>query len=58
MRGDLKVAQKYSAPPAMQIDPNKQYQAIFHIERGDFTVELFAKQAPVTVNDFVFLALN
>jgi cyclophilin family peptidyl-prolyl cis-trans isomerase len=40
----------------MQIDPNKQYQAVFHTERGDFTVELFAKQAPVTVNNFVFLA--
>jgi cyclophilin family peptidyl-prolyl cis-trans isomerase len=50
------VAQRYSAPPAMQIDPNKQYQAVFHTERGDFTVELFAKQAPVTVNNFVFLA--
>jgi cyclophilin family peptidyl-prolyl cis-trans isomerase len=40
----------------MQIDPNKQYQAVFHTERGDFTAELFAKQAPVTVNNFVFLA--
>jgi cyclophilin family peptidyl-prolyl cis-trans isomerase len=40
----------------MQIDPNKRYQAIFHTNRGDFTVELFAQQAPVTVNNFVFLA--
>jgi cyclophilin family peptidyl-prolyl cis-trans isomerase len=50
------MAQQYSRPPAMQIDPNKQYQAVFHTERGDFTVELFARQAPVTVNNFVFLA--
>ncbi len=50
------MAQKYSSPPAMQIDPNKQYQAVFHTQRGDFTVELFAKQAPITVNNFVFLA--
>jgi len=50
------VTQKYSAPPAMQIDPNKHYQAVFHTQRGDFTVELFAKQAPVTVNNFVFLS--
>jgi hypothetical protein len=42
----------------MQIDPNKQYQAIPHPERGDFTVELFAKRAPITVNTFVFLAPN
>jgi len=40
----------------MQIDPNKQYAAVFHTQRGDFTVELFARQAPVTVNNFVFLA--
>jgi cyclophilin family peptidyl-prolyl cis-trans isomerase len=40
----------------MQIDPNRQYEAVFHTQRGDFTVELFAKQAPATVNNFVFLA--
>jgi cyclophilin family peptidyl-prolyl cis-trans isomerase len=40
----------------MQIDPAKQYTAVFHTNRGDFTVELFARQAPVTVNNFVFLA--
>jgi cyclophilin family peptidyl-prolyl cis-trans isomerase len=40
----------------MQIDPNKHYDAVFHTQRGDFTVELFAKQAPITVNNFVVLA--
>jgi cyclophilin family peptidyl-prolyl cis-trans isomerase len=40
----------------MQIHPDKQYQAVFHTDKGDFTVELFAKQAPVTVNNFVALA--
>jgi cyclophilin family peptidyl-prolyl cis-trans isomerase len=40
----------------MQIDPAKSYQAIFHTSRGDFTVDLFAQQAPITVNNFVFLA--
>jgi cyclophilin family peptidyl-prolyl cis-trans isomerase len=40
----------------MQIDPAKSYQAIFHTSRGDFTVDLFAKEAPITVNNFVFLA--
>ena len=40
----------------MGIDPNKRYTAVFHTNRGDFTVELFARQAPVTVNNFVFLA--
>src|SRR5437588_360850 len=47
---------QYKSPPAMAIDPEKTYTATFHTERGDFTVELFAKDAPQTVNNFVFLA--
>src|SRR5437899_10127402 len=51
------MAQKrYSGPPAMVIDPAKKYMATFHTEAGDFQVELFAAQAPQTVNNFVFLA--
>jgi len=50
------MAKQYSSQPAMQIDPNKHYRAIFHTAKGDFTVDLFAQQAPVTVNNFVFLA--
>ena len=49
-------AKRYSAPPQMQIDPNKHYTAVFHTEHGDFTTKLFSKQAPITVNNFVFLA--
>ncbi|MDQ6660793.1 MAG: peptidylprolyl isomerase [Chloroflexota bacterium] len=40
----------------MQLDPSKKYQAVFHTAKGDFTVDLFAEQAPQTVNNFVFLA--
>lgn len=50
------MAKQYSSPPAMQIDPNKRYTATFKTERGEFVVELFAKEAPITVNNFVFLA--
>ncbi len=50
------MARRYSTPPDMRIDPRKHYDAIFHTAKGDFTVELFAAQAPVTVNNFVFLA--
>ena len=50
------MAKQYSRPPEMQIDPTKNYEAIFHTQRGDFTVQLFAKEAPITVNNFVFLA--
>ncbi|HWI51562.1 MAG TPA: peptidylprolyl isomerase [Symbiobacteriaceae bacterium] len=47
---------QWSAPPAMQIDPNKQYTATIKTNMGDIKVELFAKDAPKTVNNFVFLA--
>jgi cyclophilin family peptidyl-prolyl cis-trans isomerase len=47
---------KYSSPPAMTIDPKKNYTATFKTDKGDFVVELFADKAPKTVNNFVFLA--
>ena len=50
------MAQKYSTPPAMVIDPKKRYTALFKTEKGDVVVELFADKAPKTVNNFVFLA--
>ncbi|NLX08424.1 MAG: peptidylprolyl isomerase [Chloroflexi bacterium] len=50
------MAKQYDAPPAMQIDPNKTYTAIFKTEHGDIEIDLFAREAPVTVNNFVFLA--
>jgi cyclophilin family peptidyl-prolyl cis-trans isomerase len=46
----------YSAPPAMTIDQNKNYTALIKTNQGDITVALNAKDAPVTVNNFVFLA--
>ncbi len=40
----------------MAIDPNNNYIATIHTNLGDFTVELFASEAPLTVNNFVFLS--
>jgi cyclophilin family peptidyl-prolyl cis-trans isomerase len=50
------MTKQYDAPPEKQIDSNKSYTATFKTERGDIVIDLFAKQAPVTVNNFVFLA--
>jgi cyclophilin family peptidyl-prolyl cis-trans isomerase len=50
------MAKQYNAQPEMQIDPAKKYEAVMHTGKGDIHIELFAKQAPVTVNNFVFLA--
>jgi len=50
------MKKEYSAPPSMTIDPNKQYIATFKTSRGEIVCDLFAKDAPKTVNNFVFLA--
>ena len=50
------MAKQYNRAPAMQIDPAKHYTAIMHTDKGDIQIELFAAQAPQTVNNFVFLA--
>ena len=49
-------AKLYSSPPAMTIDPAKKYTATFDTSKGQIVTELFPKEAPVTVNNFVFLA--
>jgi cyclophilin family peptidyl-prolyl cis-trans isomerase len=46
----------YSAAPPMTIDVTKTYVATFSTTCGDFDVTLNAKDAPKTVNSFVFLA--
>ena len=46
----------YSAPPEMVIDTSKSYEAIIETNRGTMRLELFDDEAPVTVNNFVFLA--
>ena len=46
----------YDDSPEMIIDPNVEYHAVFKTEKGDMRVKLFAEEAPVTVNNFVFLA--
>ena len=50
------MVKQYDARPPLTIDPNASYTATFKTARGDIVVELFAKQAPNTVNNFVFLA--
>ena len=40
----------------MTIDPDKRYIATIHTNRGDITLELLPKEAPLSVNNFVFLA--
>lgn len=47
---------QWDTPPEISVDPDKVYLATFVTEKGDIRVELFVDKAPVTVNNFVFLA--
>ncbi len=50
------MAKQYPAPPSITIDTNKKYSATLDTSKGKIVCELFAKDAPKTVNNFVFLA--
>ncbi len=50
--------QEFLSAPERVIDPDKSYIATLKTDRGDITIELAARDAPDTVNNFVFLALN
>src|SRR5271168_4457693 len=50
------MSKQYTAPPALSIDAKKKYTATIDTSRGTIVCELFAKEAPKTVNNFVFLA--
>jgi len=46
----------YAHQPDLQIDLNKRYTAVLVTEKGSVEIELNAKAAPVTVNNFIVLA--
>jgi cyclophilin family peptidyl-prolyl cis-trans isomerase len=47
---------QWSSPPPMSIDQSKEYQATIKTNLGDIVVQLFPEDAPIAVNNFVFLA--
>ncbi len=46
------------AGPEQVIEEGKSYRAKITTSKGDILIDLFAKEAPNTVNNFVFLARN
>ena len=53
--GGVDMAQ-WPTSPEIIIDSEKSYSALIKTNKGDITVELFQKETPVTVNNFVFLS--
>ena len=48
---------QYDAPPPMTIDMDKEYYATVKMAKGgEFVIQLYPDKAPLTVNNFVFLA--
>jgi cyclophilin family peptidyl-prolyl cis-trans isomerase len=47
---------KFDSAPPMIIDPAKTYTAVMDTSMGSMTIELDAVNAPITVNNFVFLS--
>jgi peptidyl-prolyl cis-trans isomerase B (cyclophilin B) len=48
--------QQWDSPPEMSIDTGRTYRCTIATDRGDIELELYPEHAPVTVNNFVFLA--
>lgn len=47
---------QWNKPPEFTLDLKKKYTATMTTDKGDIVIQLFADKAPVTVNNFVFLA--
>jgi cyclophilin family peptidyl-prolyl cis-trans isomerase len=55
--GQASAPQQWPAPPPMALDPARTYSATITMAGGgEFEIELYSKQAPLAVNNFVFLA--
>lgn len=50
------MANHYASYPSLVVDKNKKYTATISTNYGDIDLDLFVKEAPLTVNNFVFLA--
>jgi peptidyl-prolyl cis-trans isomerase B (cyclophilin B) len=48
--------EQFARPPRMRIDPKAEYAAVMETSCGRIELELFARETPTTVNNFVFLA--
>ena len=53
---EASVPKQYSAPPPLTIDAAKTYTGTLFTNKGELVLDLFASEAPRTVNNFVFLA--
>ncbi|MFM9123048.1 MAG: peptidylprolyl isomerase [Actinomycetota bacterium] len=56
--GSAPVTKRFASMPPMGIDPSKRYSATMETSLGTMVISLDAAAAPLTVNNFVFLAAH
>ena len=56
--GSAPVTKKFASMPPMGIDPAKRYSATLETTIGTMVIALDAASAPLTVNNFVYLAAH
>jgi peptidylprolyl isomerase len=56
--GSAPVTKKFGSMPPMGIDPTKRYTATLETTLGTMIIALDAASAPLTVNNFVYLAAH
>lgn len=49
------MAQQYDTAPDLTIDLSGTHRAVLHTSAGEIAIELYAADAPQTVNNFLFL---
>lgn len=55
---EMLAERQFTSCPEMIIDPEADYTAILHTEKGDIAIHLLPEVAPMAVNSFIFLANN
>ncbi|HSX39756.1 MAG TPA: peptidylprolyl isomerase [Candidatus Saccharimonadales bacterium] len=53
---EITQTKQFDKAPDMMLDSTKDYHAVIHTTDGDIKLDLFEKENPITVNNFVFLS--
>ena len=46
----------WSSPPENKLDTEKLYSGIMATDKGEIKIQFYAKETPITVNNFIFLS--
>lgn len=55
-KGEANMPKTFSEPTKSEVEAGANYQAIIHTDKGDIKVDLYEKEAPISVTNFKQLA--